>query len=158
MPFVEQVSHLKDVPPQHTPKVLKPVHTGFDEVLSFLSYLLISRDQGYDDYVEKNIAKPVKLVHVKRRHNTRDSADPISVFSFLSTFKTKCHSNRVSEEAAMWLFHFIARCLLVNNQCWSPLSRLVEQFASKRPSLVLRRRKLSTGHICLPRSHRRSST
>lgn len=69
----------------------------------------MNRNQRYDDYVAKRIAKTEKLMQVQMRQNTFDPANPISILSFLLTFKTTGKSNGVSEGATMWHFHSFIR-------------------------------------------------
>lgn len=69
--------------PEHLTKVLKPVNNRFTNVLTFQFYRLINRDQRYEDYVAKRIAKTAKHMEVQMRHNMLDRAEQIFVLKFL---------------------------------------------------------------------------
>lgn len=71
---------------------LKPVNTGFTDILDFQSYLLINRDLRYEHYVAKRIPKTAKLLQGQMPHKTFDPSFPISVLNFLLIFKTTCDS------------------------------------------------------------------
>lgn len=65
---------------------------------------MINRNQHYDDYVAKRMAKTAKFGRCRCAIIHSIWSCPISVLNFLSTCKTTYNSNGVSKGAAMWLF------------------------------------------------------
>lgn len=147
----------KDITLEHLPKMLKPVNTGLKDVLIFRSTLLINRNQCYNHFVAKSIAKITKLIRVQMCHLTFDPAYLIYVLYFLSTSRTTYNSDGMSEGSAMRLFQFFICHLtaLIISTLTSFVTRPIH--CGRGTFLVLRRREISTGYICHRRHYCRSS-
>jgi hypothetical protein len=85
---------------------LNPLNENFSRVLSYRSYRLENTSHKYNARVSAKITSLYK----KMKHSFGDTLfngdDPIAVFQFLSSFKTACDHNAVSEGAAFYLFQY----------------------------------------------------
>lgn len=63
----------------------------------------------FDETVAKTIARWARRLLTQMRLDTFNASDPISVVSFLSTFRLACNPHGIHEEAAMCLFHDLTK-------------------------------------------------
>lgn len=85
--------------------ILYPVNEEFKEVVDLNTYRLNDKNQKYDEKIAKCISNMTDRIRVRMRQSTFDPAEPIFIFNFLTTFKTPCDSNGISEETEMWPIH-----------------------------------------------------
>lgn len=104
-----KTSEPMDMASIHLPKVLQPANTQFDYILKFQSYRLIKGDQRYSSLLASPIAETAKLMQEQMRPKSFDPSDSISVFNFLSNFKTTFDRIGLSKTAAVWLFQNFIR-------------------------------------------------
>jgi hypothetical protein len=79
----------------------------FREVLSYRTYRLKNKEQEYSDKVSGRLHSYYKKVQINIRETRKfDGGDPPAILRFLTSFKTGCDQNRISEGAAMRLVQY----------------------------------------------------
>jgi len=81
-----------------------PVNPMYADVLDYRTYRLNDRSKRYDHKVAGKISKWISRMRVQLGSKQFDPADPVSILSYLQTFKTACDTLGVNEGAAVWLF------------------------------------------------------
>ena len=76
----------------------------YAKALDYKTYRLNDRSTHYSHRVAGKISKWITRMKVQLGQKQFDPADPVSILSYLSTFKTACDSIGVHEGAAVWLF------------------------------------------------------
>lgn len=82
----------------------------FQEALDYGKFHLVDKSSHYHDKVAQYVAKWARRLEGQMKFKIFDSFDPISIPSFLFTFKLKCDTNGVHEEAALSPLNHCTKC------------------------------------------------
>lgn len=83
--------------------VLQTVKLPYSRAVDYLIYRLAICSTSYDETVSTHISEMVNKDMSQINAHIFNLGDPISISAFLATFKLTCDTNRIHEEAAVWI-------------------------------------------------------
>lgn len=89
--------------------VLRPVNPLFRSAVDYRTYRLRLTEKQYTDEDARKMKRWITGAEVEMRTRLFNGSDPITILTFLSSFRSSCDSIGVHEGAALWLFQYFLR-------------------------------------------------